>query len=68
MTFTGDNLYNALEGLRPDVSYARSYPQRRLVVLAGFFHRYYLRRELAAGQVAGHYQLIKLNGQATPAP
>lgn len=48
--------------------YARFYPRRRLVVLVGFFHRYYLRRELAAGQAAGHYRLIELNGQAIPVP
>lgn len=48
--------------------YARFYPRRRLVVLAGFFHRYYLRRELVTRQAAGHYRLIELNGQPTPAP
>lgn len=41
--------------------YAAYYPGRRLLVLTGFFHRYYLRRELAARQGAEHYHLVELD-------
>jgi len=47
--------------------YAALYPGRRLVVLSGFNHRYYLRRELLKRAAKLHFRLRELADLAPPA-